>query len=88
MIIEKSQAVKEFESMCIKLGIPTDRIELVKRNLQLKGLIQGSIKAMENFRDAWHETSHPGAPINAEFCTEGLCEMFTQQINAMKKGLK
>lgn len=80
-------AVKEFDEMCKKLNIPKDRVELVKRNLQLKGAVNAAIKGLENFVSAWHEEAGH-SDLSPNECSEMMCKMFNEQIEALKESLK
>lgn len=44
----------QFEKALKDIGIPSDRMELVKRNIQLKSSIKQLIKAFEIIADGWH----------------------------------
>lgn len=51
-----------WEEEARELGIPTDRMQLVKRNLELKAKLESRGKAILTWATSWHESfGHDGA---------------------------
>lgn len=61
----------EFERACRSAGIPTDRVELVKRNIELKTKLNSALRSISDIRDSLHQAyEHSG---NASDCTRATC---------------
>lgn len=66
--------VQAFEEACKRLNVPTDRINLVKRNLQLKGLLIAATTGLEDMYKVFHNITHGAVPYddcNSESCKGG-----------------
>jgi len=60
-----------FETACRELGIPSDRVGLVKRNVELKSKLDVALRALTTFQEAHHDAyKHPD---QRESCTHKVC---------------
>lgn len=63
--------IMNFETACRELGIPSDRVGLVKRNVELKGKLNAALSALMVFQEAHHDAyKHTDA---RESCTRNVC---------------
>lgn len=76
--------VQMFEEACKKLGVPTDRINLVKRNLQLKGLLIAVINGLEDMYEVFHNLTH-GEAISYNDCENNACKSGRELIAHFRK---
>ena len=61
-----------WEEEAQRAGIPTDRIGLVKRNIELKTKLESAIKTIKSMGNSVHETFHHQK--SWDNCDEASCD--------------
>lgn len=71
-----------FEEACLHIGCPSDRVALVKRNVELKAKLRSALNALDAFGEAWHlGKRHEGDYRN---CTTELCEKMREVVRKIE----